>query len=199
MTIAAQFCYNYHGIITKEKSVYAERGLLMFHPGELVCYGPQGVCRITEIRERSCGGPVQPYYILQPLGEPQSVVCVPTGQEALVSRMRPVLSADRVRALIRSLPQLEPLWIENETARRDALRQLLKTGTAEELACAVKGLYLRRQALRTRGRRLHSADEAALREAEHLLYGEIACALQLPPDQVLSFIRGELGELTESD
>ena len=53
----------------------------------------------------------------------------------------------------------------------------------------IKTLYLRRQELMDSHKKLHSADERALEEAENLLHDEFAYSLGIPRDKVVPYIK----------
>lgn len=161
----------------------------MYQVGDVVSYGTEGVCRIAALAERTVGGQARQYYQLEPQRSHSSTVLVPVENAALLDKMRPVMTADQCRALLRALPEALLEWCEDEQQRRAHYRQVFGGGDAFALARLARGLYRRRQALTARGRRLRQADEAAWRDAERLLGDELSFVLGQEPDEVIRLLR----------
>ena len=168
----------------------------MFAVNDTILYGLNGACKITDITKREIGGSAAEYYVLQPVYSNASTIFVPTGNKNLTGRMRRVLSAAEIYALIKSMPQEKPVWIEDENQRKEACKEILSNGDRRELIRLIKALYLHQKELQQIGRRLHMSDERFLKEAERLLYDEFALVLRIKPDQVLPFIMEQI-ELEE--
>ncbi len=160
----------------------------MYAVNDMVLYGRNGACKIVDITKREVAGSSIEYYVLQPVYNQASTIFVPTGNQTLTGKMRQVLSADEIHALIRSLPDEQSLWIEDEEERRARYSEILSGGNRRDIVRMIKALYLHREELKERGKHLHLADERFLKDAERLLYDEFALVLQIQPDQVLPFI-----------
>ena len=160
----------------------------MFKVGEVVLYGTEGACEIVEIGKRDLGAGPREYYILRPVYRKEAVVFVPADVERLVSRMKRVLTAEEIDTIILEIPGEEFLWIENEAERKNRYRELLAEGDCRMLIRMIKSLYLHQKEQSTRGRKLHTADERAFKDAERLLFDQFALALQIQPDEVLPYI-----------
>ena len=74
----------------------------MYTCGDLVVYGVHGVCRITELEQRTVDRKRLTYYVLEPLDQDGARYFVPTYNESAVGKMRAVLSAQALEALLRS-------------------------------------------------------------------------------------------------
>ena len=72
----------------------------MYKTGDTVLYGSEGVCKITDITEKQFGDVSIEYYILTPVFNNRSTFFVPTKNETLVSRMRPILTNREILDLI---------------------------------------------------------------------------------------------------
>ena len=94
----------------------------MFEKEDVILYGVHGVCKITELVEREYGGVQKQYYVLKPMYNETSILYVPVDSQALTSKMKRVLSAEEVYALIRSMRKEEALWIEDERERKMCIR-----------------------------------------------------------------------------
>ena len=110
---------------------------------DMVLYGVHGVCRVEEQVSRRVGGREMQYFLLKPVYEKNSSVYVPLKNEALMAKMKRILSAEEIDELIRTMPDEELLWIESETERRRLFQEILNSGDREQLIRLIKTLYLR--------------------------------------------------------
>ena len=163
-----------------------------FQVNDSVLYGAEGVCRIAEICEQDFMGARVQYYVLKPVYTPGSTVFVPVENDALVAKMRRILSPDEIRCLIKTMPDEAKLWIDDDKARRSRYAEILQSGERAELVGLIKALYFRREEQKAKGRKLHVADERYLHEAEKILYDEFAHVLHIKRDEVLPFIMEQI-------
>ncbi len=152
-------------------------------------YGSHGVCCVTDVREETFGPVRQTYYVLQPTKDARSIYYCPIKQE---EKLRALLTKDEVYRLIREMPQTDTAWEEDDAARRAAFKETLKSGDHAAVIRLIKTLYHQRQIKAQEGKRLHLADERIMQEAEHLLYGEIAHVMEIPPADVIAYIENTL-------
>lgn len=164
----------------------------MHNINDTVLYGTEGICRITDISVRNMHGEDVEYYVLKPLGENGSTIFVPTGSETLVAKMRRVMSAEEIYALIKTMPACETEWIENENERKLRYKEILSDGDRRGLVGMIKAIYLHGEERKKAGKKLHLSDERFLKDAEKLLYEEFAHVLNIKKDEVLPFIMSEI-------
>lgn len=164
----------------------------MFQVNDTVVYGSDGICVIEEIAARTFDRKTQEYYVLRPLYGNQSTIFVPTQNEKLCAKMRRLLSAEEIHAIIRGLPGAETVWIDNEALRKQTYAQILRSGDRKDILRLLKTLHLHQQKLRDSGRKFHASDERFMKEAERVLYGEFAHVLHLEPAQVEPMILREI-------
>ena len=164
----------------------------MYQVNESVLYGMQGVCKIVEIVKRNFDQKICEYYVLQPVYDEKATIFIPTQSEKLTAKMRHVLTKQEVFDIIREMPEQQPNWIENESARKERYQQILAEGDCGELVKIIKALYLYQQQLQEKGKKLHIADEHFLKDAEKVLYDEFAHVLDMKREQVLPFILDQL-------
>lgn len=161
---------------------------IMYAVNDTIMYGAQGVCSVAGIRKETIAGMTNEYYVLKPVDTTQSTIYVPTNNENLTKKMRPVLTAEKIHEIIRSMPDTDALWIENETERKEKYQALIKEGDPASLIQIIKALYVQQQRQQAKGRKLHIADQHYFKMAEKLLYEEFAVALHLEQEEVLPFI-----------
>ena len=166
----------------------------MYQAGETVFYGTEGVCRVVEIREMKVGGEMADYYVLRPIYREGTTVFVPLKNELLVSRMRPLLTRDRIDRMIDEVNEEDKDWIEDASERKAEFQRILLSADRRELLSMVRVLYLRRLNLQTCGKRLRSNDEQMLRDAEKLLDEEFSVVLHIRPREVSEYIRNRVKE-----
>lgn len=156
----------------------------MFKTGEMIAYGAYGVCRITEIAPRTMCGQTQNYYILEPVYQGGSTFFVPVDSQALTAKMHKVLSPDEARALMTDIPAEPCEWIDNDAQRLQEFRAVLGSGDRRRTVRIMKALYRHEQTLKNSGRKFHLNDERVLKDAEKLLYQELAAVLEQQPEEI---------------
>ena len=168
----------------------------MYSVNEKIHYGGSGVCVIQEIATMRFGRTREKYYVLKPVYQNASVIYVPVDNEALVSKMRPVLSREEVDRLIDDMPDIPTAWEEDPQARKASFDALLRSNQCRDLIILIKTLHAHKERRQADGKTLHVSDETFLREAQRLLYDEFAGALELQPAQVQAYIENKLGQKT---
>ena len=164
----------------------------MFSVNDKSHYGSSGVCVIEEIKTMRFGRTREQYYVLKPVYQKTSVIYVPLENEALVSKMRPLLTPEEVDELIRSMPTAKTIWDEDPQTRRANFDELMKHYSCADLIVIIKSLTTHKEKRQNKGKGLHVSDETYLREAQRLLFDEFACALGIEPSQVSGYIQEKL-------
>ena len=166
----------------------------MYSLGEKVIYGMQGVCVITDLEQRTVDGKQITYLVLEPPEQSGSRYLVPTHNAAAMAKVRPILSQEDMEAMLSSGRVREDVWIPDEGKRKLRYRELITSNDREQLAGMVVSLYRHRAALAAAGKKIHMSDENFLRDAEKILSGEIAAALNQTPSDALKYLRKKLKE-----
>lgn len=161
----------------------------MFSAGQTVLYGANGVCRIEEITTRKVGSVKTEYYVLKPVWAESSTLYVPTGNETLVSRMRYVTIADRLREILADR-EFKLEWIDNKIERGEYFRGIISRGDCRELIALVRLLHEHSESVSAQGKRLHITDERILREAEKMAGDDAATSLGVTREEALELIIG---------
>lgn len=159
----------------------------MFKVNEYINYGLTGVCQVTDITTEKIGdqGETQ-YYVLKPVYQDNLTIKVPVSNHHVT--MRPIITREEVDALIAGMPDQETMWIEDMRERRDVFQTVLKSGNNEEIAKIIKTIYEEREARNAIGKKMTTTDENLMNAAEKHLYQEMAIALNISPDEVVSYI-----------
>ena len=166
----------------------------MYRIGDLILYGRTGVCRVEEINEEEVRGadeePRQ-FYTLRPLYQN---CCIRTPVSGGKVYSRPIISGPEAERLIARIPEVDakPYHNRNLNQLREHYRAWLERFDCEALISLTKSLYLKKKEAETQKRKFGAVDERFMREAEDLLYGEFAAALDIDRDKVENYIAKSL-------
>ena len=89
----------------------------MYQQGDRVLYGIHGVCLILGTELKSVDRKKVEYYVLEPMEQPGTRYYVPTQNQTAVAKLRPVLDAETLQALLRSDAVRKDSWIPDENQR----------------------------------------------------------------------------------
>lgn len=112
----------------------------MYSIGEIVLYGSNGVCEITEITTKKIGKDSIEYYVLKPVCSDSSTLFVPTQNEMLVSRMRAVLSSDEIKDILSQKTDNE-IWIDNKAERCEKIKEIISGGDCMKLVELIRRMH----------------------------------------------------------
>lgn len=160
----------------------------MFHTGDMVLYGSNGVCEVTGTDMQEFDGDMIEYLVLKPVYDKTSTLFVPSKNQMLMAKIHPVLSENQVYDFISSIPSENTVWIDDEKQRKQVYQNMIAGGDRKHLVQIIKTLYLHKLSQNQLGRKLHQSDEKFFRQAEKLLYDEFAAVLHISPDEVSALI-----------
>ena len=161
--------------------------------GEIVLYGTDGVCQISEITEKKFGKETTKYYVLSTLYRGNSVIYVPVGNEKLECKMRDIISREELESIICNMPKEENIWIENEPLRKIKYKEIITGGDRRDLFRLIKTLYEHRINQENSGKRMHMTEERFMKDAEKILYDEIAHVIGIDHLEVVGYITEKIG------
>ena len=151
----------------------------MFQVNDVIIYDAQGVCKITNIEEKSIGGAKKTYFVLKPVGDKGSTIFAPTDNAVVLKKMRRLLTKDEIHKLIDSMPAENAVWVANENDRKELYKNILAKGNRLELIKMIKAIYAHKKEREAEGKRLHMSDERFFKDAEQILYNEFQYVLEL--------------------
>ncbi len=164
---------------------------------DVVVYGSEGICRITEITKKPFRDREVTYYVLKPLFNTASTLFVPVDCEKLTSKMHKALSSEEIHALIQTLPEQDVMWIDDEAERKVRYKEILANGDRLQLIRMIKALYFHQEQQRALGKKLHISDDNIFKEAQRLLHDEFSAALGIPRDEILNYIDQIIAEASD--
>lgn len=159
----------------------------MYNVDEVVLYGSNGVCRIKEISKQKLAGTTMEYYVLKPLFSQVSTLFVPTNNQALVARMRYVLSKEKITDILDNLSEI-PEWIDDKNMRLEFCKETIASGNFESIVNLIRMLRFHEKEQSNKGKHLHISDERYLREAERMACDEISFALNVERNEIIPMI-----------
>ncbi len=163
----------------------------MFKINDYVVYGLTGVCLIIDIKkEKNLSNDEIEYYVLQPVYQNKMIIKTPVNNPKV--SMRELMTKDEVLSLIASTPEKKTIWINNFRQRKEKYKVALKTGKSEEWIKIIKTINHEKEEKSVIGKKIAQTDEYILKMARKHLYEEFAIVLNISPDEVASYILGQI-------
>lgn len=160
----------------------------MYQIGEYIVKPGTGVCKVEDVLHLDLMGinKKRLYYLLIPVKDPGEKLYIPTDSEN--AGLRKVMTMKDAEELIRRIPEIEELWVDNDKMREQKYKEVLKSGDPEELIRVIKNLYLRRMKRQKQGKKSTAVDERYYKQAENILYEELQIAMGTDREHVLQMI-----------
>ena len=165
----------------------------MYKIGEYIMYGKSGVCELTDI----CVSPFdgkddKTYYVLRPLFGTATVIYTPVENPKVASR--PLMKKSAASNLIRKMPEICELEIENERLRRDIYKQATASLLPEGFVSVIKTVYTRRRAFASSKRHIAEVDAEYETYAKRALYSELSVVLGIPFEEIEKYVLDRINE-----
>mgnify|MGYP001622866082 CR=1 FL=1 len=160
----------------------------MYQIGDTIIYTTYGICKVANIVQKEFNGQVTNYYLLTPLVGMKALLQVPVDSPVAKEKLRPILSEHEIYSLIEQIPTVKPYWIDNENERKKHFSNILRCGKRIEVIGIIKSIYEHQKELKERGKKLHACDEQYFKDAEKIIYEEIAYVLNIKKSDVVNFI-----------
>jgi len=159
----------------------------MYKIGDMIVYGSTGVCRVLDITTPSFATEKDRlYYELSPLYQ-VGTIYIPIDTNVY---MRPVISREEAEHLIDMIPQLhgEAYYTTRLQELIGHYEDALRTHDCSKLIELSMSLYVKKQELESKKRKLGQIDLRFLKRAEDLLFGEMSVALDISKEEVPTYI-----------
>lgn len=160
----------------------------MYQPEDKVVYGIHGVCVVVGTELRTVDRKKVEYFVLEPVDQPGTRYYVPMHNPNATAKLRPLLDATSLIALLHSEEAQRDAWIQDENQRKQRYRELINGGDRAALLSMIGSLHRHKEQLAAQGRKFHLCDENFLRDAEKLLNAEFSQVLGIEPGRVGEFI-----------
>ena len=151
----------------------------MYDIGETVIYASAGPCKIVDITTLNGirgAEKNKKYYVLEPVFQGGRIYSPAEDGKAY---MRPVISRDEVERIIDRIPQInaEAYINSNLQLLTEHYKQMINSHDCEELVELSMSIYAKKCSAEQEKRKFGQIDEAYLKLARELLFGEFAVAL----------------------
>lgn len=164
----------------------------MFKVGEVVLYSTSGVCRVSEITEKSFGSFSAKYYVLTPLMQKASTVFVPTQNDKLTKKMHPILSKNDYESVFSSVKENGFARTQTENERQQKFLEIIESGSREDLICMILDLREIEKEQTENSKRLHISDERLLNSLEGILFDELCFVFEIQREDANEFLINNL-------
>lgn len=164
----------------------------MFKIGDFVLYGTVGVCEVDRISRTDFSGNDRLYYYLVPRYEKDTTIYTPVDSDKVM--MRRIMTREEAKCFALAWPTVECKQYANDKERPQAYQQAIRSGDCMELASMIKEISLIEQSRRGSGRMLAVREKDGVKAARRLLFGELAAALDICPEEVPDYIEGLTGQ-----
>lgn len=161
--------------------------------GETVRYGQSGLCKIEGTCEKEITGEKHSYFMLSPLYKKGSTVFVPCSNEELVQKMCQPLTSEEIETVLARAAETETEWIRDFRRRSEMAKKALSSCDRVDALLLIKSIYARRKEMQGKGVRVHTTDDYFLKDAENLIYSEIAYVQSKSYEQVEREVKDLLG------
>lgn len=158
-------------------------------------YGSEGVCEIIDISKADIFGMEKNklYYVLRPLKQKNSTIFTPVDSDKVI--IRNVMSKEDVERLIKDIPNIGILSVENEKFREQIYRDCMISCENEKILSLIKTIYARKKERDSLGKKLKSVDARYLKMANQALELELSISLQVPINEMSEYITNKVNSL----
>ena len=171
-----------------------------YQPGELIVYGTTGVCRVDSVMKpdleagRHGFDRERKYYVLKPLYRTETIY-VPTDNEKVF--MRPVISKEEAERLIDLIPTISAQAIHADSLQelRNYYRSVTTNYDCGDLIELTMSIYAKKKYVEGQNKKFGEVDGKAMKQAEDMLYGEFAVALEMEKSRVPDYISKRVSEM----
>ena len=161
----------------------------MFQVNDVIIYGAQGICKITDIEEKTIDGKKRTYFVMKPVSDKGSTIFVPTDNEVVLKKMRRLLTKEEIHKLIDAMAKENAVWVTNENERKELYKNILAKGDHLDLIKMLKAVYAHKKEREAEGKRLHMSDERFFKDAELILHSEFQYVLDIKgKDELMNYI-----------
>ncbi|MBE6806906.1 MAG: hypothetical protein E7527_02670 [Ruminococcaceae bacterium] len=156
--------------------------------GSYVLYGKTGVCLVQEKKTIAMGKEKNQYFVLCPVSDGRSSVFVPCDNEALLSKISPLLTREEIDLLLSDADSERLQWIDDRSARIAFYRTVTTGNDRRMLIRLICCLFRKKEERQALGKRLSSMDDATLQECMRLIDEEFSMVLSIPRKEVVNYI-----------
>lgn len=162
----------------------------VYRTDDYVVHWSGKVCRVLRTERLNMMEREDDYYILQPLREEKGRIYVPVRKAG--ESLRPVITKEEALKVIRDLPQIEPLAVQDEKMREKEYKNAFHSGDCLARVRIVKELYQRKLKRIRAGKKPAASDIETMSFMERSFEEELGTALGIPVEDVKTVIASTL-------
>lgn len=161
----------------------------MYQKNEYINYAAHGICQIEDIRKMDfrTGSGEQDYYVIKPLAPGSATIFLPVNNPKNTERMRPILTQDKIDAIIQSVKNEQIPWPFDRKTRQARFQEIISRRDERELLLLASCLHQRQLE-----KSLSSGERDMLSKVESMIEQEFSFSLHLKADQIGAYIRERL-------
>lgn len=154
----------------------------MFSIGNKIVYRDE-VCTVVGIDEKYRDN--EDYLVLSSSRDDSLTIRVP--ERVATKLTRPLITKTEIEALIKKIPNIKTIPISS-WGRGAEYKELLSKGCHESIIKIIKTAYVRNQERADKRQKSNESDKQYFRQAERILYEEIAASLDIDYDDAREYI-----------
>ena len=150
------------------------------------------VCKVKEIRKNKMNN--SDYYILVPIEDKSLIIDVPVDNK--FGYIKDIMTKEEANELINKIPSIELISVSNDKYIEKEYKNLIYSGTKEDLIKIIKTTYLRNDKRIKNNRKKSERDDKYFNLAEKYLYNELSISLNMSFDDTKKFIINKVSQLS---
>ena len=158
----------------------------MFKINDYLVYRKE-VCKVTEIKEYKNDFL---YYVITPINDTSLKIEVPTDSSVI----RPLISKIEIQKIIEEIPNIKEI-AENDRLLENKYKELLKSGTYNDLITIIKTTYLRNETRDKEKKKRSEKDTTYFNLAEKYLYTEFSVVLGKSYEDTKKYVISKVKEI----
>lgn len=158
----------------------------MFKINDYLVYRKE-VCKVTEIKEYKNDFL---YYVITPINDTSLRIEVPTDSSVI----RPLISKRKIQTIIEEIPNIKEI-AENDRLLENKYKELLKSGTYNDLITIIKTTYLRNETRDKEKKKRSEKDTTYFNLAEKYLYTEFSVVLGKSYEDTKEYVISKVKEI----
>jgi CarD family transcriptional regulator len=162
----------------------------MYQINDLIVFGNNGVCKVGNIGVPDIAGieKEKQYYTLTPIYSKGSVVYTPVDNSKV--SMRKIITKEEAQKLLDNIPSIPTKRIDNEKFPEEYYKSAISSQNCEMLVQLIKTVHIKQKQKMNEGKKLAQIDERYRKQAEDMLYSELAIVLDLPKENMKAYVEG---------
>ncbi len=162
----------------------------MYKINDYVIY-KKDICQIKDIKNNKMNG--QDYYVLIPIEDNSLIINIPVDDK--MGCLRSIISKEKAESLINNICNIKPIENTDERYIEKAYKELLHSGTQEDLIKIIKTTYLRNADRIKNNKKISDKDNNYFNKAEKYLYNELSIVYHMNFEETKNYIIHKIEEI----